>query len=111
MDSLLQELEQLTQTMVARLMDAHYEELENFVNERQNLVDAIGKEVGNCQMTSAQKAVLSRIMEHDPAIVARMNAHRLDARDLLQKRNQAKAQRSAYEVSYAPDSVLMDRKK
>ncbi|QSF44732.1 flagellar protein FliT [Paenibacillus tianjinensis] len=111
MDKLLEELEELTQTMVSRLMDAPYEELENFVNERQNLVDAIGKEVENCQMTSEQKEVLGRIMEHDSAIVARMNAHRLEARELLQKRNQAKAQRSAYEASYAPDSILMDRKK
>lgn len=97
--------------MVARLMDAPYEELERFVNERQKLVDAIENEVENCQMTSAQKEALGRILEHDSAIVARMNAHRLEAKDLMMKRNQAKAQRNAYEAAYTPDSILMDRKK
>ncbi|AIQ44011.1 flagellar protein FliT [Paenibacillus sp. FSL R5-0912] len=111
MDNLLQELEQLTQVMNQQLEDATYEELEAFVEQRQKLVEAIGKEVEICQMTSAQKDVLRRIMEHDPAIMARMNAHRLEAKDWLQKRNQAKAQRNAYEVGYTPDSILMDRKK
>lgn len=111
MDDLLQELEQLTWTITSQLREATPEELEAFVEQRQNLVDAIGKEVEVCPMTSAQKNELRRIMEHDPAIVARMNAHRLEAKDLLHKRNQAKAQRNAYEVGYAPDSILMDRKK
>lgn len=92
-------------------MEATPEELEAFVDERQKLVDAIGREVENCQPTSAQKDAIRRIMEHDSAIVARMNAHRLDARDWLQKRNQAKTQRSAYEAAYSPESILMDRKK
>jgi hypothetical protein len=35
----------------------------------------------------------------------------LEAQDWLQKRNQAKAQRNAYEAAYTPDSFLMDRKK
>lgn len=92
-------------------MDAIPEELESFVEQRQILVDAIGHEVENCQPTPAQKETIRRIMEHDPAIVARMNAHRLEAKDWLQKRNQAKVQRNAYESGYSPDSILMDRKK
>lgn len=57
------------------------------------------------------KDTIRRIMEHDPGIMTRMNAHRLEAKDWLQKRNQAKAQRNAYEAGYTPDSILMDRKK
>lgn len=107
----MQELEQLTQAINSRLMDATPEEFEAFVEQRQKFVEAIGEEVEDCQMTPAQKDVLRRILEHDPAIVARMNAHRLEAKDWLQKRNQAKAQRNAYETAYTPDSILMDRKK
>ncbi|MFD1903637.1 hypothetical protein ACFSQ7_05135 [Paenibacillus rhizoplanae] len=70
---------------MAHLYDATYEELEVFVEQRQKLVDAIGEEVEKCQMTSAQKEILRRILEHDPAIMARMNAHRLEAKDWLQK--------------------------
>jgi hypothetical protein len=111
MDNLLQELEQLTQVMNHQLDDATYEELEAFVEQRQKLVEAIGEEVENCQMTPAQKEILRRILEQDPAIMARMNAHRLEAQDFLQKRGQAKIQRNAYETAYTPDSFLMDRKK
>ncbi|NQX47201.1 flagellar protein FliT [Paenibacillus tritici] len=111
MDNLLQELEELTRAMNYQLEDTTYEELETFVEQRQKIVEAIGEEVENCQMTPAQKDLLRRILEHDPAIMARMNAHRLEAKDWLQKRNQAKIQRNAYETAYTPDSFLMDRKK
>lgn len=111
MDELLQELEQLTIAMVTTLIDAPYEKLEDFVNERQKLVDCIEKEIENSPMTFSQKETLGRILEHDSAIVARMNAHRIEAKDLMLKRNQAKLQRNAYEAAYTPDSILMDRKK
>lgn len=111
MDNLIYSLNELTQNLSDQLHESTYEELEVFVEQRQKLVDAIGEEVEKCQMTSAQKEILRRILEHDPAIRARMNAHRLEAKDWLQKRNQAKIQRNAYETAYTPDSFLMDRKK
>ncbi|WP_307585243.1 flagellar protein FliT [Paenibacillus wynnii] len=111
MDDLIQQLNQLTSSIIDRLGEVSYEEFSAFVEERQKLVDSIGVEVELCQPTPAQKQAISRIMEHDSAILARMNALRLEAQDWLQKRNQAKAQRSAYESGYTPDSILMDRKK
>ena len=110
MDELLQQLDQLTIEIVA-CHEASFDELETFVEVRQKLVDSIGDEVALCQPTPAQKQAISRIMEHDSAIIARMKALRFEAQDWLQKRNQAKAQRSAYESGYSPDSILMDRKK
>jgi hypothetical protein len=111
MDNLIQQLDQLTIEIVECLHEASYEELETFVEVRQKLVDAIAVAVVSCQPTSAQKQEIRRILERDSAILARMNALRLEAQDFLQKRNQAKAQRSAYEAGYTPDSILMDRKK
>lgn len=111
MDELINELDWLTEKISVHLDDATYEELEAFVEQRQILVERIEQEVGKCQPTSAQKDAIRRILEHDPAIIARMNAHRLEAKDWLQKRNLAKIQRNAYETAYTPDSFLMDRKK
>ncbi|AHV99343.1 hypothetical protein [Paenibacillus sabinae] len=113
MDSLISRLEQLTEHILSRLPDAPYEELSEFVEKRQNLVDDIGKQIveNNQSLTEPQKLVIRSILEHDGAIVARMNAHRLEAQDGLQRRNLAKAQRSAYEAGYTPESILMDRKK
>jgi len=69
------------------------------------------KQVVWCPYSPAQKQAINRILEHDSTILAQMNALRLEAQDWLQKRNQAKVQRNAYESSYTPDSILMDRKK
>ncbi|QWU15863.1 protein FliT [Paenibacillus sophorae] len=111
MNNLIGQLDQLTKGIISILHETSYEELESFVEERQRIVDAIGDEAVSCQPTSEQKQEIRRIMEHDSEILARMNTLRLEAQDWLQKRNQAKAQRSAYEAGYTPDSILMDRKK
>jgi hypothetical protein len=111
MDELIQQLDQLTANITDRLNETIYQELETFVEERQKLVDSIGDATANCPPTIAQKQRIYIIMEHDSAILARMDALRLEAQDWLQKRNQAKTQRSAYDSAYSPESILMDRKK
>jgi len=111
MDELIWSLNQLTQEIEERLQDTTYEELEAFVDERQELVDSIAEVATICRTTLAQKQEINRILEHDNVILDRMNTLRLEAQDWLQKRNQAKAQRNAYEAAYTPDSFLMDRKK
>ncbi|WP_342547749.1 flagellar protein FliT [Paenibacillus sp. FSL P2-0089] len=111
MDELIRNLDRLTGEMMDRLQDATYEELEDFVEERQKLVDSITQEVGVCPATPAQKQEINRILSHDNELLDRMNALRQEAQDFLQKRGQAKIQRNAYETAYTPDSFLMDRKK
>ncbi|OMD88688.1 hypothetical protein BSK49_14650 [Paenibacillus odorifer] len=111
MDELIRSLDQLTREIEERLQETTYEELEAFVDERQELVDSIAEKATICRMTLAQKKEINRILEHDNVILDRMNTLRLEAQDWLQKRNQAKAQRNAYEAAYTPDSFLMDRKK
>ncbi|WP_405173419.1 flagellar protein FliT [Paenibacillus sp. FSL H8-0260] len=111
MDELIRSLDQLTREIEERLQETTYEELEAFVDERQELVDSIAEVATICRTTLAQKQEINRILEHDNVILDRMNTLRLEAQDWLQKRNQAKAQRNAYEAAYTPDSFLMDRKK
>ncbi|OKP85804.1 hypothetical protein A3844_15740 [Paenibacillus helianthi] len=111
MDELILSLDQLTHGMMSRLQEATYEELEDFVEERQKLVDAIAEKVACNPSTPAQKREINRILENDNALLDRMNELRMEARDWLQKRSQAKVQRSAYEAVYSPDSLLMDRRK
>lgn len=111
MDELIRSLDLLTHTMMGRLQEATYEELEDFVVERQELVDSITEKVASCPATPAQKHEINRILLQDNDLLDRMNTLRIEAKDWLQKRNQAKVQRSAYEQNYTPDSILMDRKK
>lgn len=111
MDELIQSLDQLTRAILDHLDETTYEELEAFVEERQELVDSIAEQSAICRATPAQKQEIHRILDHDPIILDRMNALRVEAQDWLQKRNQAKVQRNAYEAAYTPDSFLMDRRK
>ena len=111
MDELIRSLDLITRETMDRLQEATYEELEAFVEERQKLVDSIAEKVAICPSTPAQKQEINRILLHDNDLLDRMNALRIEAKDWLQKRNQAKVQRSAYEARYTPDSILMDRKK
>lgn len=111
MDELIQSLRELTLGITDRLDETTYEELELFVEDRQELVDSIAEQVEICKSTPTQNQEINRILEYDNVILDRMNALRLEAQDWLQKRNQAKVQRSAYEAAYTPDSFLMDRRK
>ncbi|WP_313639234.1 flagellar protein FliT [Paenibacillus sp.] len=111
MDELILSLDQLTRGIVDHLQEISYEELEFFVEDRQEIVDSIAEQAEICKSTPAQKQEINRILEYDNVILDRMNALRLEAQDWLQKRNQAKVQRSAYEAAYTPDSFLMDRRK
>ncbi|WP_339318582.1 hypothetical protein [Paenibacillus sp. FSL R10-2734] len=111
MDELIESLKELTLGITDRLEETTYEELEAFVEDRQELVDSIAEQTAICKSSPAQKQEINRILEFDNVILDRMNALRLEAQDWLQKRNQAKVQRSAYEAAYTPDSFLMDRRK
>lgn len=111
MDELIQRLNELTLDITERLEAATYEELEAFVEDRQELVDSIAVQSAICRATPAQKQEIHRILDQDNIILDRMNALRVEAQDWLQKRNQAKVQRNAYEAAYTPESFLMDRRK
>ena len=111
MDELIQHLASITDEVIDRLEEMTYEDLENFVEERQQIVDRIMEETGQHPLDSRQKEKVKQILSLDTTLLTRMNVLRLDAQDWLHKRNQAKMQRNVYEAAYAPDSLLMDRRK
>ena len=111
MDKLIQELASITNEMIERIELVTYEELESFVEDRQQLVDRIMEETKQHPLDSGQKEDVKEILSFDTTLLARMNMLRIEAQDWLHKRNQAKMQRNVYEAAYAPDSLLMDRRK
>lgn len=111
MDNLIERLSTMTQEVIERIEETSYEELETFIEDRQHIVDAIVKESENCPLGVKQKEEVHRILAYDKTLLDRMNALRIEAQDWLHKRNQAKMQRNVYEAAYAPDSMLMDRRK
>ncbi|MCM3174164.1 hypothetical protein [Paenibacillus sp. MER 99-2] len=111
MDDLIAELELLNSNIISELSDANYEELVEYVDKRGIIIQRIQDHLHNVSIDSAQKARIVALTDHDAAILSQMNLLRVEAQDWLMKRNQAKAQRNAYESDFSPESILMDRKK
>ncbi|MBJ9993125.1 hypothetical protein [Paenibacillus sp. S28] len=111
MDNLISSLQALTENVVARLQYTAYEELQDFVQERQQLIDELNRLKQHTPFSPSQVEQLQSILQADPLILNRMDQLKMEASDWLQHRGQAKMQRSAYEAAYTPDSFLMDQRK
>ncbi|GIP21744.1 flagellar protein FliT [Paenibacillus sp. J22TS3] len=110
MDNLITELRGLTESIVARLQFTSYEELEDFVAERQRIIDELNRLKETTPFNVLEREQLEEILRADAVILMRMETLRNEASDWLQQRGQAKVQRNAYEAAYTPDSILMDRR-
>lgn len=110
MDDLIKELEQLTQDIMLQIDEVSSDELELFVDKRQNIIDSMLKQ-DQREASISQQARLKKIMDNDHTILMRMNSLKIEAKDWLIQRKQAKVQKNAYETSYAVDSIIVDTKR
>ncbi|MEO2209829.1 hypothetical protein ABGV40_02905 [Paenibacillus amylolyticus] len=111
LDEQIGELELLTLNVVRQIPQISYQELEGFVDGRQGLVDGIGDVLNNNSLSDSQKERIDHILKYDSLILDQMFLLKNQSEEWLMQRGQAKAQRNAYELSYTPDSILMDQKK
>lgn len=110
MDDLIKELEQLTQDIMLQIDEVSSDELELFVDKRQNIIDSMLRQ-DQREASVLQQARLKKIMDNDHAVLMRMNSLKIEAKDWLIQRKQAKVQKNAYETSYAVDSIIVDTKR
>ncbi|WP_246426843.1 hypothetical protein [Paenibacillus rhizosphaerae] len=87
------------------------EEIEFFVEERQQLIHEINYLKKENPFSQTQVTRLKNILLADSIILGRMEFLKSEAANWLQNRGQAKMQRNAYEAVYSPDSIIMDRRK
>ncbi|WP_408892917.1 hypothetical protein [Paenibacillus taichungensis] len=111
LDEQIGELELMTLNVVKQIPQISYQELEEFVERRQGLVDGIGNLLNNSSLSDSQKKRIEHILQYDSLILNQMSLLKNQSEEWLMQRGQAKAQRQAYELSYTPDSILMDQKK
>lgn len=111
MDRLILQLEELTNNLMGRLDEATYEEMEQFIVERQKVINSIEISLQDSTVTQQQKERALLLLKYDSAIMSRIQTLMNEARDWLQQRNTAKVQRNMYSSSYTPDSILMDQRK
>lgn len=116
MDNLLARLEKLTDEVVNRLAEITYEELTQFVEERERLISEIQR-AGNliAETTEEQRTgylqKASRILSHDEVILNKMERLKNEAGVELAKFNSARKGKAVYHTDYIPDSAFFDRKK
>lgn len=103
----VRQLKILTESLVKRIEDCTEEDFVAFVDQREQLVEAIHQ---SGQMENYRQ-VLSDIQQYDHVILARMTELRDEALTALNKVQQGKNLRANYQQTYAPDSILFDTKK
>lgn len=111
MNEWVNELETMTLQLISVLEHTTYEELAEFVERRQPIVDRINQTALEQKLTSEDKEMLKVILQHDPIIMVRMTVLKNEAGNWLSQRKQATRQRSVYESAYTPDSYLLDKRK
>ncbi|MCZ8523603.1 MULTISPECIES: flagellar protein FliT [Paenibacillus] len=108
----IEALETLTESMASRLQEAGYEEVEQFVRDREEIVLSIRRALQqNPEQASTYAERVQRLLRHDEAISGRIEALRSEAAGQLQKVDTAKTQRGGYDKAYTPDSLFFDRRK
>ncbi|WP_010278693.1 flagellar protein FliT [Paenibacillus senegalensis] len=111
MDNLISSLKTLTLDFVERVPTADFEEVEDFVKERERIVQQIRKALEGHKSAEMYREPIADILRYDPVIQARMEELREEARQHLERSSKAKKQRAAYDPSWTPDAVLFDKKK
>lgn len=119
----IEQLERLTETAAANIREMTHEELLHFVEERGRLIDqarraeresrtAAGAEQSQSKNegTDLQRRV-HKLLAHDAAIRARMEELLREHEGSFGKVQQAKRQKTAYDMEYTPDSLFFDKKK
>jgi hypothetical protein len=111
MDKLIQELEKLSVAIMNRIGEVSYEELLEYTEKRQPVLDELAMRISENPLTPVQKQSLQNILQYDQKIKSRMIDFKLEASNWLRQRDAVKVQRNAYESSYSFDSMIMDQRK
>ncbi|WP_426450519.1 flagellar protein FliT [Paenibacillus sp. S-38] len=108
----MEALEALTEGMVSRLSEALYEELEQFVRDREEIILSIRRSLQTNPESAAEYAErVQQVLRQDESIMGRMEELRSEAAEQLQKVDTARTQRGAYDKAYTPDSLFFDKRK
>ncbi|NDI36511.1 flagellar protein FliT [Chengkuizengella sediminis] len=111
MDKLIPQLEELTKQTFEQLNSMSYEQLEQFVQNREKIIN----QIKNIKITDEHKQkyqqMIQNITKYDKQILEKMKKLKNEASQELHKIQSGKKQKTAYQNAYTADSVFFDRKK
>lgn len=113
MDKLITELEELTRQGLLDLSSMDYEQVDEFMDQRNLIVDEMLKMVPSLREKIIYRGRIKAVLSHDQAFIARMTELKDEASLQLTKLDKGRTQRNAYDMDSAYDvgSVLFDKKK
>lgn len=114
MDKLVQALYELTKKQFHQLDSATQENLEEFVDAREGMIQQIRDFIDQNPGTnkSVYKARIDELLVYDDEILKKMESIQANTQAQIQKTSNAKKQIHAYEPShYSPDGVFFDSKR
>ncbi|WP_438447376.1 hypothetical protein [Gorillibacterium sp. sgz5001074] len=111
MDELLKDLEELTLEIAEKLQELEFEDLLEFVDQREELLTQLREADNGQQPLAGYQDRIRRLLSHDDAILARMLELKNEASAGLAKIEQGKRQKNRYESAYAADSYFFDQRK
>ncbi|MBP1308049.1 putative hydantoinase/oxoprolinase family protein [Paenibacillus sp. 1182] len=104
----IQKLERSVLEIVDKIDQVQFEELVDFTDKRERLVQNIMKLKD--VLTQEEKEKLKELGKFDASILMKMNRLKIEASQWLLKQGTIQEQKSAYNASYTPDSLFFDRK-
>ncbi|KRE97938.1 hypothetical protein ASG89_28965 [Paenibacillus sp. Soil766] len=115
MDELIRQLEECTQHFLSEMEEADYLVVEQFVEQRDEIIAKIKDAERTTPLLEKHKVVVNRLLQHDPAIVRKITFLRNEASLKIKSFQQATTQRNAYESNpsdmYTQESYFFDKKK
>jgi hypothetical protein len=108
MDKVFRELRELTLQFVNEINDLAYEQVVEFVEQRELLINQLQSSPKGLPQTYEQD--VRDILQYDTLIKDRIKALGEEANAAITKVDQARSQRKAYEIVHTPDSVFFDKK-
>ncbi|MFS1514790.1 flagellar protein FliT [Chengkuizengella sp. SCS-71B] len=111
MDSLISQLESLTKQTYDQLSSMNYEQLAQFVQKREEIINQIKNIKITDEHIQKYQKLIQNITQYDQQILEKMKRLKDEASQELHKIQSGKKQKTAYQNTYTADSVFFDRKK
>ncbi|WP_424766662.1 hypothetical protein [Paenibacillus sp. sgz302251] len=112
MEALLNQLNQLSSELIARLDNSKLEDMERYMQEREMLFAELQQLPPVREHDTDTRALVLRITEMDAVIKGRMTVLRNEANHEINKINIGKQSKSKYDSgSYGDDSLFFDTKR
>ncbi|HEY0826855.1 MAG TPA: flagellar protein FliT [Bacilli bacterium] len=111
MDKLIGELEQITLQCIEEIEASTYEQLIDFVEQREQMIDRLKNQPAEAADKLKHQSAIQRILQYDAVIRVRMNKLKLEARVELDRISSGRKQKDRYSPSFNADAVFFDKKK